>query len=615
MNFAVSILAVAALVLMTTAVITWPRRHIAHWIIPFLGLSIAISIWLVGYAIELSVMGLENKLLWAKIEYIGIVFTPVAWFSFAYQFLNQNTHNLKRITLLLAVLPLITLVLLYTNGRHNLMWTQNVLDESGPFPLLVNSFGGWFWIHSAYSYLLILGGIVLFLRTIKLYPKPYRGQSVALIVAAGAPLVGNVFYLGGFSPIPGFDLTPFGFTVSALVISWGVARHDLFDMIPIARRMVVESLPDGIVLVDMQNRILDVNGAGKELLSADGRDLTGQTLNSLPGDIAQQLAKFESNAEEVDEEIQVNQDGRTRHYSVRIRPFYISGPHPRARIFILRDINRRIAAESGIRQRNLELQELFTEAQMARETAEHASHAKSDLLAKVSHELRTPLSAIIGYAEMLQEGPYGDLTERQEHYLNRIIENGGYLGEQVEDLLDLSRISSETLEVKLYEFDLEDALTQVISRIQPAADEKNLALQLYLAPDVPKQLMGNSVRFQQILINLSANAIKFTDSGEVRISVEMASAEQWRIKVSDSGRGIPQSELANIFQPFHQIGPTMIRGQSGVGLGLAIVKELVTALGGKIEVESELDKGSTFIVTLPLLPLTTSESEVENVKN
>jgi hypothetical protein len=172
MNFAVSILAVAALVLMTTAVITWPRRHIAHWIIPFLGLSVAISIWLVGYAIELSVMGLENKLLWAKIEYIGIVFTPVAWFSFAYQFLNQNTHNLKRITLLLTILPLITLVLLYTNGRHNLMWTQNVLDESGAFPLLVNSFGGWFWIHSAYSYLLILGGIVLFLRTIKLYPKP-----------------------------------------------------------------------------------------------------------------------------------------------------------------------------------------------------------------------------------------------------------------------------------------------------------------------------------------------------------------------------------------------------------------------------------------------------------
>ncbi|MAT97358.1 MAG: hypothetical protein CL608_09470 [Anaerolineaceae bacterium] len=614
MNFAVATLAVAALVLMTTAVITWPRRHIAHWIIPFLGLSIAISIWLVGYAIELSIMGLENKLFWAKIEYIGIVFTPVAWFSFAYQFLNQNTHNLKRITLMLAILPLITLVLLYTNDQHNLMWTQNVLDESGPIPLLVNSFGGWFWIHSAYSYLLILGGIVLFLRTIKLYPKPYRGQSMALIVAAGAPLVGNVFYLAGLGPIPGFDLTPFSFTVSALVISWGVARLDLFDMIPIARRMVVEGLPDSIVLVDMQNRILDVNAVGKELFSADGRNLTGQKLNDISGDIAQQLVKFESNAEDVDEEIEVTQDGRTQHYSVRIRPFYISGPHPRARIIILRDISRRIAAESGIRQRNLELQQLFTEAQMAREAAEQASRAKSDLLAKVSHELRTPLSAIIGYAEMLQEGPYGDLTERQERYLSRIIENGGYLGEQVEDLLDLSRISSETLEVKLYEFNLEDALTQVVSRLQPAADEKNLALHLELAADVPKQLVGNSVRFQQILINLCTNAIKFTEVGQVKILVEMADAEHWRVKVSDSGKGIPQSELANIFQPFHQIGPTMIRGQSGVGLGLTIVKELVTALGGKIDVVSELDKGSTFIATLPLLPLIKAESEVENVK-
>lgn len=614
MNFAVATLAVAALVLMTTAVITWPRRHIAHWIIPFLSLAIAVSIWLVGYALELSVMGLENKLLWAKIEYIGIAFTPVAWFLFAYQFLNQNTHNLKRLMPLLIILPLITIGIAFTNERHGLLWTENILDESGPIPMLANSYGGWFWIHSAYSYLLILGGIALFLRTIRLYPDPYRWQSVALIVAAGTPLVGNALYLAGLSPISQFDLTPFSFAVSALVISWGVARHDLFDMIPIARRMVVESLPDGIVLVDMQNRILDVNAVGKALLTADDRDVTGQKLNNMPGAIARELVKFESNEQEVDEEIQVNKDDRTQHYSVRIRPFYISGPLPRARIFILRDISRRIAAESGIRQRNLELQQLFTEAQMAREAAEQASRAKSDLLAKVSHELRTPLSAIIGYAEMLQEGPYGDLTERQERYLSRIVENGGYLGEQVEDLLDLSRISSETLEVKLYEFNLEDALTQVVSRLQPSADEKNLALHLELAADVPKQLVGNSVRFQQILINLCNNAIKFTEVGQVQIFVEMADAEHWQVKVSDSGKGIPQSELANIFQPFHQIGPTMIRGQSGVGLGLTIVKELVTALGGKIDVASELDKGSTFIVTLPFLPLIKAESEVENVK-
>ncbi len=614
MNFAVATLAVAALVLMTTAVITWPRRHIAHWIFPFLSLALAVSIWLMGYALELSVMGLENKLLWAKIEYIGIAFTPVSWFLFAYQFLNQNTRNLKRLFLLLTILPLITIVIAFTNEQHGLLWTQNNLDESGPIVMMANSYGGWFWIHSAYSYLLILGGIALFFRTIKLYPGPFRRQSVVLILAAGTPMLGNALYLAGLSPIPDFDLTPFSFAVSALLITWGVARLDLFDITPIARSIVVESLPDGIVMLDMQNRILDVNAVGKQLLLLDGRDVVGQTLDSMPGDFARLLANYDSPTLELDDEIQVVIDGQAQHFSLRIRPFYISGPYPRARILLLRDISRRIAAESGIRQRNLELRQLFTEAQIARETAEQASRAKSDLVAKVSHELRTPLSAIIGYAEMLQEGPYGELTERQEHYLNRIVENGGYLNEQVEDLLDLSRINSEKLEINLYEFDLEDTLQQVINRVQPAADEKNLAFSVELSPAVPRQVTGNSIRLQQILINLCTSAIKFTDAGEVRLSVERADAEHWCIKVSDSGKGIPQNELANIFQPFHQIGPTMIRGKSGVGLGLAIVKELVTALNGKIDVVSQLDKGSTFIVTLPLLPLTQTKSEVKNVK-
>ena len=599
MNFAVTTLAVAAVVLMTTAVITWPRRHTAHWITPFLGLSAAVSIWLIGYALELSVMGLEGKLFWAKTEYIGIAFTPVAWFLFAYQFLNQNTPNLKKLSLLLAILPLITIAIAFTNDQHGLLWTRTVLDDSGPIPLLTNNYGGWFLIHSVYSYLLILGGIAFFFRTIKLYPEPFRWQSVVLIISAATPLLGNFLYLTDLSPIPGFDLTPFSFAVSALAISWGVARLDLFDIIPIARRKVVESLLDAIILLDMENRILDINEAGTKLLDADGRQVIGKMLPQLPGTIAQKAAAYDNNLE-VDDEIAVEQNGRSRHFSIQIRPFYISGPLPRARILILRDISRRIAAEAGIRQRNLELQQLITEAQIARETAESANKAKTDLLAKVSHELRTPLSAILGYAEMLQEGVHGTITEKQNHSLNRIIENSGYLNEQVKDLLDLSRIGSEKLVVELYEFDLGDTLEQVMNRLQPAADEKNLGLFLDVSPRVPQNLMGNSIRFQQILVNLGINAIKFTEEGQVNIFVGMADDDHWCVKVSDTGKGIPQEELTNIFQPFHQLGRSMIRGHRGVGLGLAIVKELATALNGKIEVESELAKGSTFILTLPI---------------
>lgn len=598
MNIVIVTMAVGAVVLMTTAVITWPRRYTAHWIFSFLGMALAISIWLIGYTLELSVVGLEQKLLWAKIEYIGITFTPVAWFLFAYHFLNQNPRNLKTISGLLSAIPLITIALAFTNERHGLLWTQNVLDLSGTIPLLANSYGGWFWVHSAYSYLLILGGIALFIRTIQLYPDPYRWQSAILIFAAATPLIGNVLYLTGNGPIPWFDLTPLSFAVSALLIAWGVARLDLFDIVPIARRMVVENMPDGIALLDNKNRILDINQTGSRLLGENTVRTVGFDLSELATPLAQKIAGY--TAIEVDEEINVERDGKLQHYHVQIRPLYISGPHPRARILILRDISRRIAAEAGIRQRNLELQQLFNEAQAARETAEQANKAKSDLLAKVSHELRTPLGAILGHAEMLQEGVYGPVSESQNRSLNRIIENSGYLNEQVKDLLDLSRIGNGKLEIELYEFDLEDTLQQVQQRIQPVATAKSLEFAIELAPHLPKRITSNSIRIQQILVNLCTNAIKFTDAGKVQVSVKLADNAHWCLCVSDTGRGIPKQELKNIFLPFHQLQTSMLQSQSGVGLGLTIVKELVAALGGKIMVESEPHHGSKFSVTLPL---------------
>lgn len=606
MNLAVTMLAIAAVVLMTTAVIVWPRRHTAYWIVPFLGLSTAVSVWLICYALELSAPGLDGKIFWARMEYIGITFTPVAWFLFAYQFLNQKPFNYKTL-LLLSVVPLSTILIIFTNNQHNLFWTQSVLDESGPAPMLVNSLGGWFWFHSAYSYLLILGGIALLIRTIKLYPQPFRWQSVVLIFSAALPLLGNIIYLAGLSPIAQFDLTPFMFALSALFIIWGVVRLDLFDIIPIARRMVVESLPEGIVLLDLKGRILDANKVAQRLLGADSRRVVGTPLSDLPTDMARQVATFTDPT--IDEEISVILDGNERHFAIQIRPFYISGPHPRARILILRDISRRITAELAIRQRNLELQQLFTEAQTARETAEHANKAKSNLLAKVSHELRTPLSVILGNAEMLQEGIHGEINELQNRSLNRIIENSGYLNEQVNDLLDLSRIGAGTFEIRLYEFDLQDALEQAMSRLQPQADAKNLALQLHLSPLMPRRLWGNSIRLQQIVINLASNAIKFTTQGHVDIRVDLVEADAWCVRVTDTGRGIPEAELTNIFQPFHQLGQSMIHGQSGVGLGLTIVQELVQALGGKIQVASKLNEGSTFCVTLPLHPQLSAKGE------
>ncbi|VAW43096.1 hypothetical protein MNBD_CHLOROFLEXI01-1748 [hydrothermal vent metagenome] len=599
MTFAIILLAIAATVLIATAVIAWPRRHFTYWVVPFLSLALAVFIWIIGYALELSVGTLEGKLFWAQIEYIGIAFTPVAWFLFAYQFLNEDSHQVKRWAPLLSVLPLITIAVVFTNDQHFLLWSQVALDESGSQAVLSVSYGGWFWVHSTYSYLLILSGIVLFLRGLKRHPGQYRWQSAILILAAATPLSGNALYITGLSPIPNFDLTPFSFAISALLIVWGVVRLDLFDIVPIARRVIIESLPDGIILLDMKNRILDINEMGRKLMASGEQTIVGKYLQELDAEIAQKCALYSDQMEVIDGLIEARAD-ETRWYNVRIRPFYTSGSNPRARILVLRDVSRRIAAESGIRQRNIELQQLITETQKAREDAEIANKAKGELLGKVSHELRTPLGAILGHAEMLQEGVYGDILEKQHEALGRIVENSGYLNEQVEDLLDLSRIGSGTMEIDLYEFKLEDTLEQVYNRLKSTAEEKSLDFIIEVAPDVPKTIMGNAIRFQQILVNLCTNAIKFTKKGQIRVDIFRMNSENYTITVEDSGIGIPQAELQTIFQPFYQLDATLVRGQGGVGLGLSIVQELVQALGGTIQVESEISKGSKFTVTFPL---------------
>ena len=608
MDLALTVLAVSAVILMTTAIVAWPRRRLAHWIVPFLGMATAISIWSIGYALELSFASLTRKLLWAQVQYIGITFTAVSWFMFAYVFRNPNVRNLKTMTLLLSIVPLATIIIAFTNNQHGLLWSQTSLVDSGAVPMLSVEYGGWFWIHSAYSYLLILGGIGLFVRTLRLFPNQFRWQSVILILAAATPLMGNALYLAGLSPIPHVDLTPFSFAVSALLIVWGVVRLDLFDITPIARRVIVEGLPDGVILLDLQDRVMDINEMGRRLLGATDLDVIGQSLSDLPTETAKKTSQYQDILE-IDDEITVYENGETRHFNMRIRPFYTAGPHPKARVLILRDITRRIAAEEGVRQRSIELQHLITEAQIAREHAEQANLAKGELLAKVSHELRTPLGGILGYAEMLQEGVYGSVSKEQHHILERVVENTGYLNEQVNDLLDLSRISAGTLEVQLYEFDVADAVQQVVTRIQPLAEAKKIALNIVISPNLPKLIVGNSIRLQQILVNLATNAIKFTEYGHVSVDISRQDEDFWTIQVADSGIGISEGGLDKIFQPFHQIEDSKIQRQGGVGLGLTIVQELTLALGGKIEVESKLGKGSTFIVTLPLMPNQSNKRE------
>jgi signal transduction histidine kinase len=231
------------------------------------------------------------------------------------------------------------------------------------------------------------------------------------------------------------------------------------------------------------------------------------------------------------------------------------------------------------------------------EDLEIASQHKSQFVANMSHELRTPLAAILGYAELIQEGFYEPQGPKSLDALTRIRSNGKHLLGLINTVLDIAKIESGQFSLNLAEYALENVVETVRAATEALAETKKLGLKTEVAKRLPIGV-GDEQRLTQVLLNLVGNAIKFTDAGEVRI-IATASNGHFALSVTDTGPGIPQEHQARIFEQFHQVDSSNTKAKGGTGLGLAIAKQIVEMHGGRIWVESTVGKGSTFQMEIP----------------
>ena len=368
-------------------------------------------------------------------------------------------------------------------------------------------------------------------------------------------------------------------------------RHELEKSLSLLRA-TLDSTADGILVVDREGRVVTCNRKFSQMWRIPESLLASRDESQLLAFVLDQLAapqEFLCKVQELYRQPEAEicdvlefKDGRFfERYSLPQR----IGDQIAGRVWCFSDITERKRAEESQKQ--------------AKQQAELANRAKGEFLANMSHEIRTPMNAVIGMTSLLLDSA---LTPEQLELVETIRSSGDVLLTIINDILDLSKIESGKLELEQRPFDLEVCLAEALDLMAPAAARKGLELAGTFDQTVPHAILGDITRLRQILINLLGNAVKFTDRGEVVVSVTgCALAEgrqEVRFAVHDSGTGIPQEQLDRLFRPFTQADASTTRKYGGTGLGLAISRHLAEMMGGRIWAESQVGRGSTFCFTI-----------------
>lgn len=375
---------------------------------------------------------------------------------------------------------------------------------------------------------------------------------------------------------------------------------------------IISNLEEGVLFADTNDEIIGVNDYFCSFFNLKFEDVLGRKIDTfelgeIPGGIESPLKRFKSTIGT--ETISIQQTLENREVILRITPIYRGNQYDGVLLNVVNVtelVTAKKQAEESLQiaeKAMMDLKEAYKALEAAKQEAEGANRTKSEFLANMSHEIRTPMNAIIGFSDMLTES---DLTDDQMEYVKYIKSSGSHLLTLINDILDLSKVEAGKIEIDDIEFSPRSLIKELMVLIQPRAHEKDMKTKILIDEDIPETLMGDSKHIRQVLLNLLSNAVKFTIHGRITLTVSESDSIPLEpgmfpvcFKVSDTGIGISADKLKTIFDPFDRGSSSTSREFEGTGLGLAISKRIIELLGGNIQVESTVGKGTVFTIHLP----------------
>ena len=351
----------AAIVAAALAIWGWRRRP-APGAVWFAALMAALGWWSGWYALEVMGTNLEAMLFATRFEYVGIGPAPVAWLLLALAYTGQQRWLKPRFIIPLFIIPAMTLAVVWTNGLHGAadglhgwMYETLELNTGGPFLMAAYEHGPWFWVHVGYSYVMLLSGALLLFWTLAHSAPFYRRQAAMLLIGSIPSWIVNGLYVLNLSPSD-LDLTPFAFTVAGVAAAWGLYRWRLLDIVPVARAAVIEGLDDGIVVLDKQNRIVDINPVAQRIVGWTASRGIGQPAASVLGEHADVVERYEQ-LKKVHAEVTVTEDDGQHHFALRVLPLKDERDDLAGKLVVFRDISeyKRVEEELLERRRTLHL--------------------------------------------------------------------------------------------------------------------------------------------------------------------------------------------------------------------------------------------------------------------